>query len=77
VICAKTAESIEMLLGLWAEMGPSNHVLDGGPEMPRDVAMTTIFGCLWDAHWRHLANTTEPSLCDGDMTLCQITLTAC
>jgi len=20
----------------------------------------------WDAHWRHLANTTEPSLCGGD-----------
>jgi len=20
----------------------------------------------WDAHWRHLANTTEPSICGGD-----------
>jgi len=29
VICAKTAEPIEMLFGLWAQMGPKNHVLDG------------------------------------------------
>jgi len=34
------------------------------------------FGCArWDAHWRHLANTTEPSVCGGDAALCQITLT--
>jgi len=26
-------------------------------------------------HWRHLANTTEPSVCGGDAVLCQITLT--
>ena len=29
------------------------------------------------AHWCHLANTTEPSMCGGDATLCQITLTTC
>ena len=30
-------------------------------------------GCTrWDAHWRHLANT---SVCGGDVTLCQIMLT--
>jgi len=29
------------------------------------------------AHWRHLANTTEPSVCGGDAALCQITLTTC
>jgi len=47
--------------------------------------------CIWDdewggsrepcirrgAHWRHLANTIEPSVCGGDMALCQITLTTC
>jgi len=26
---AKTAELIEMMFGLWAQMGPRNHVLDG------------------------------------------------
>jgi len=32
---------------------------------------------IWGAHWRHLANTTEPSICGGDAALCQITLTNC
>jgi len=27
------------------------------------------------AHWRHLANTTEPIVCGGDAVLRQITLT--
>jgi len=30
--------------------------------------------CL-SAHWRHLANTTEPCMFGGDAALCQITLT--
>ena len=33
-----------MPFGLWARMGRRNHVLVGGPEMLRDVAMTTNFG---------------------------------
>jgi len=35
---------------------------------------------IWGAHWRHLVNTIEPSMCGGgggDAALCQITLTAC
>ena len=31
--------------------------------------------CIWGAHWRHLANTTETSVCGGDAALSQITLT--
>jgi len=27
------------------------------------------------AHWRHLANTIQPSVCGGDAVLCQIILT--
>jgi len=34
VVCAKTAEPIEMPFGLWARMGPRDHVLDGGPDPP-------------------------------------------
>ena len=30
---------------------------------------------IWGARWRHLANTTEPSMFGGDAALCQITLT--
>jgi len=42
----------------------------------RGVAMATVFVFIWDVHWRHLANTTEPSVCDGHaaLGLCQITL---
>ena len=32
---------------------------------------------IWGAHWRHLKNTTEPSICGGDAAFCQITLTTC
>jgi len=32
---------------------------------------------IWGAHWRHLKNTTEPSMCGGDAALCHITLTTC
>jgi len=31
----------------------------------------------WDTHWRHLANTIEPSVCGGYAALCQFTLTTC
>ena len=43
VICAKTVEPIGMPFGLWARMGPRNHVVDGGLEMLSDVAMATNF----------------------------------
>ena len=40
--------------------------------------MATIFAFyIWVAHWRHLKNTTEPSMCGSDAALCQITLTTC
>jgi len=56
-------------------MGTERHVLDGGPEVLRDVAMATTFLAfyIWGAHRCHLANTTEPSMCGGDAALCQIT----
>jgi len=40
--------------------------------------MATISGFLYTAaHWHHLANLTEPSVCSGNAALCQITLTTC
>jgi len=33
VVCAKTAEPIEMPFGLWARMGRRNRVLDKSPEV--------------------------------------------
>jgi len=29
---------------------------------------------IWGAHWHHLANMTEPSVCSGNAALYQITL---
>jgi len=46
VICAKTAEPIEMPYGLWDWMSPRNHV--GSTQVLRDVAMTTNFGTKID-----------------------------
>ena len=43
-----------------------------------DVAMaTTLAFYIWGAHWRHLVNRAELSMCGGDAALCQITLTTC
>jgi len=39
VICANTAEPIEVPFGLWARMGSKHHVLHGGPDPPREMAL--------------------------------------
>jgi len=36
---AETAEPIAMLFGLWTRVGPRNHVLDKGPDPPREQAI--------------------------------------
>ena len=68
--CAKTAEPIDLAFGLWTLVGPKKHKFN----LIRQVALMCppIL-----AHWRHLANTIEPSVCGGDAVLCQITLTTC
>ena len=47
-------EPIEMPFGLWARTGRRNHVLDGGPEMLRDVAMATNFGTKIAINWLYM-----------------------
>jgi len=37
--CGKTAEPIEMPFGMWGGVGHSHHVLDGGPDPPREGAI--------------------------------------
>jgi len=37
-------ELIDMMFALWTQTGPRNHVLDGSPEILRDIAMATSFG---------------------------------
>jgi len=61
--CAKTAEPFEVLVGL-----PYTIWTWVGPRKH------VLRGC---AHWRHLANTIEPSMCSSDVACSQITLTTC
>jgi len=70
VSCAETAELIDVSFGLWTRVSRKKHKL--------------VIFARWRqrAHMgghvrRHLANTTEPSICGGDAVLCQITLTTC
>jgi len=37
--CDKTAGPIEMPFGMWGGVGHSHHVLDGGPDPPREGAI--------------------------------------
>jgi len=39
VICAKTAKPIEMASGVWARMGPRNHVIDASPDPPWEAVI--------------------------------------
>jgi len=65
--CAEVAEPIDFPFGLWARVGRMMHKFN------------IVF-----ARWRqcahmggHIRNTNEPSVCDGNAVLCQITLTTC
>jgi len=67
---AKTAKPIDLPFALWTRVGRTKHKFN----RIRQVAPMCRHG---RAHWRHLANTIEPSVCGGDAALCQITLTTC
>jgi len=64
------AEPIDLPFGLWTQVGRRKHKLNH----IRHVAPICSHG---RAHWRHVASTTEPSVCGGDAALRQITLTTC
>jgi len=68
VICANTAEPIDMPFVLWTRLGRRKH------KFSRIHQVMPIYP-YGRAHWRHLANTIEPSVCGVDAVLCQITLT--
>jgi len=68
VTCAKAAKPIDLPFGLWTPVGLRKHKLNRIPQ----VAPMCPHG---RAHWRHLANMIEPSVCGCDAVLCHITLT--
>jgi len=64
------AEPIDLPFGLWTRVGRRKHKFN------RIRQMAPMCSPMW-AHWRHLANTIEPSVCGGGGVLCPITLTTC
>jgi len=65
VSCAETAEPIYLPFALWigwAEEAQVQSYSPSGTNVP-----------ISEAHWRHLANMTEPSVCGGD-AVCQLKL---
>jgi len=68
--CAETAELIDLPFGLWTGVGRRkhkfNHIHHVAPMCPPGRA-----------HWHHLANMIELTICSGNAVLCQITLTTC
>jgi len=86
VICAKMTEPVQMHFRLWAQIGPGIHVLDGGFRSP--MGRSNFWGKIsyckgganvptWEGTFGAIANMTAPSICGGDVILCQITLTTC
>jgi len=70
VSCVKTSEPIDLPLRLWTRVDRKKHKFNH----IRQVAPVCPHG---RAHWWHLANTAEPSVCGGDAVFCQITLITC
>ena len=69
-VAQKTAEPIDLPFELLTRVGRRKHKFNRICQ----VALTCPHG---RAHWRHLANTIEPSICGGDVVFCQFTLTTC
>jgi len=70
VSCAKTAEPVDLPFWLWTRVSRRKHKFN----RIRQVAPMCPHGM---AHWRHVVNTIEPSVCGDDAVLRQITLTTC
>jgi len=60
--CAKMAETIDLLFGLWTWVSQSKHKFDR-------ICQVAPMSPHRRARWRHLANTTEPSVCGSDAAL--------
>jgi len=52
--CAKMAEPIEVPFGMWTRVGPTKHVLDGGPDPPYEGTILRGKGQSIVKHWDSL-----------------------
>jgi len=68
VVCQSVCHCSESCQNGWTDRDAVWDLDSGGPKK----------ACIrWGAHWRHLANTIEPSLRGGNAACCQIILTTC
>ena len=70
VSCAKMAELIDLPFGLCTQVGERKHKFN---RIFQVVSMCPHAR----AHWRHLVNTIDPSVCGNNAALCQITFSTC
>jgi len=70
VSCAEAAKPIDLTFGLWTRVGWRKHKFNC-------IRQTAPICPQRRTHWRHLANTTEPSVCGRDAVLRQTSLTTC
>ena len=68
--CTEAAEPIYLPFGLWTRVGQRKHKFNA-------IYQVALMCSQGRAYWRHLANTIQSSVCDGDAVSCQITLTTC
>jgi len=69
---AKMAKPIEVPLGLWTQVSPRNHVVDGGSDPPMGRGNFEL-----GEGAAHCKVSGIPSVCGGDTTFYQITLFTC
>ena len=60
--CAEAAELIDLPFGLWTQVGRRKRTFN----RIRQVSSMCPHG---REHWRHLANTTEPSVCGSNAVI--------
>ena len=61
MICAKVAEAVEMLFGVWTHMGPRKHLLDG-----------VYIGATWRIRLNHPCEVAMQPFCQITLTTCYL-----
>ena len=78
VAMATTVRNSILAMSSWDSFTPIDDIDEGtvcqGSDKRCHGNDFLAFCVIWGAHWHHLANTTELSVCSGDAVLCQITL---
>jgi len=78
VVTDQVAWSVGVSVGVSVTIvSPAKKLLNLESRCHLGCGLRLAQGSDGSAHWRHLANTTEPSMSGGDVALCQMTMTTC